>query len=74
MILRDHDEAVWTLFNNEMATDGSQHFLFSGSASGHLIAFDLDRGMILLLASFSLIYRKDNPLPCSHGRGSYQSY
>ena len=44
MILRDHNEAVWTLFNNETAQDGSQHLLFSGSANGQILAFDLDRG------------------------------
>ena len=44
MILRDHDEAVWTLFNNESAQDGSQNLLFSGSASGQMLAFDIDRG------------------------------
>ena len=48
MILRDHDEAVWTLFNNESAQDGSQNLLFSGSASGQILAFDLDRGKVTL--------------------------
>ena len=48
MILRDHDEAVWTLFKNESAQDGSQNLLFSGSASGQILAFDLDRGKVTL--------------------------
>ena len=40
----DHSEAVWALFNNEMASDRSKYLLFSASASGSVMAHDVEHG------------------------------
>ena len=43
-LMTDHSEAVWALFNNEMASDRSKYLLFSASASGSVMAHDVEHG------------------------------
>ena len=42
--LTQHSDAVWALFNNEMAAGKAGRLLFSASASGTLLCSDLERG------------------------------
>lgn len=43
-LITDHSEAVWALFNNELASDRSRYLLFSASASGSVMGYDVEHG------------------------------
>ena len=60
-VFQEHQDAVWSLFNNEKAHDACRHLLFSCSASGTILANDLERGMAwwrlaLQIPRFGILY------------------